>query len=116
MTIFDKSKITHINITDLIKTDYVWYDEIKEVRKFFNLILVREGYTAGFYNGYQTGWFSNKINKVEKGSVDIGGVLYWLPVIKVYVNSERVGIKHFDTIEEAKEFCALEFPNVDYNL
>lgn len=116
MTIFNKEKVTHIQITDLIKTDYVWYDEIKEVRKLFGILLVKEGYKAGFYNGVQTSWNSHRISKVEKGSVNIDGVLHWLPVIKVYIGSERVGVKYFKTIEEAKSFCEVEFANVNYKL
>lgn len=115
-TLFDKEKVTHIQIQDLVKTDYVWYDEIKEVRKLFGLLLTREGYKAGFYKGLQTSWFAHRIDKEEKGSISIDGVLHYLPTIKVYINSERVGIKYFETIEDAKSFCKAEFPNVNYKL
>jgi hypothetical protein len=116
MTIFNKEKVTHIQITDLTKTNYIWCDEIKEKRIFFNIILLIEGYKAGFYKGNQTGCFSIRIDKPEEGSVDINGVLHWLPTVKVYINRECVGFKYFDTIEEAKDFCKKEFPNVDYKV
>jgi len=64
MTLFDKSKVTHIEVTDLIKSKYIWYDEVKEVRKFFGLILVSEGYESGFYNRLPTSCFAS-INKLS---------------------------------------------------
>jgi len=116
MILIDKEKVTHIEINGLIKTEYFWHDEFKEIRKLFGLFLVKEGYKSGFYDRSPTSWFYSRIPELCEGSININGFLYWKPLIKVYVNNKRVGIKYFDTIEQAKYFCKLEFPNVNYNL
>ncbi len=116
MITFNKEKVTHIKITDLIKTDYIWHDERKKVKKLFGLITLKEGYKAGFYKGDPTSLFTYSIDEAVEGSININGIFYWLPVIEVYINNERVGLKYFDTIEEAKSFCEKEFPNVKYKL
>lgn len=114
-TLFDKSKVTHIIIRDLIKSNYIWCEEIKEKRVFFNIFLSEVGSEDGYYKNKIRSWIY-RVDKVEEGSIDIDGVLHWLPHVKVYINKECVGLKYFNKLEESVAWCSKEFENVNYSV
>jgi hypothetical protein len=116
MILIDKSKVTHIVVKDLIKTNLVWYDEVKEKTLFFGLITLSDGYYSGYYDRVPTNWFYEMIPTTTKESIDINGVLHYLPKIEIYTNDKKIDVKYFDHIENALTFCKIEFPNVNYNL
>ena len=37
---FDKTKVTHIQIQNLVKTEFIWLEEIEEKRIFFDLFII----------------------------------------------------------------------------
>jgi len=116
MILIDKSKVTHIVVKDLTKTKLVWYDEVKEKRLFFGMFLLTEGYKSGFYDREPTSWFYERVPGTNSSSVNINGILHYLPIIEIYFNDKKIDVKYFNTIEKALSFCKSEFPNVNYNL
>lgn len=112
-TLFNKEKVTHLQIRDLIKSNYIWCNEVKEKRVFFNMFLSQVGSKEGYYENKIRSWIY-RVDKVEKGSIDIDGVLHWLPYVQVYINKECVGLKYFNKLEEAVAYCDKEFENVNY--
>lgn len=116
MILIDKSKVTHIVVKDLEKTNLFWHDEVKEVRFFFGMFLLTEGYKSGFYDYEPTSWFYTRIPKITKGTISIDGFLHHLPVIEIYTNKKKIDVRYFTSIEKALIFCKKEFPNVNYNL
>lgn len=111
---FDKTKVTHIQIQNLVKTEFIWLEEIEEKRTFFDLLLLVVNSKAGYYREGSRKSF--RIDTVEEGSVDINGVLHWLPYVRVYINSEVVGLKYFNKLEDAITWCDKEFQNVNYSV
>jgi len=44
---------------------------------------------------------------------DINGILWNNPKIEIFVGKERIKTKYFKTVSDAKEYCNINFPNVN---
>jgi len=107
-TRINPQKATHIEITPASPSGYIWKDEIVEERVFFGLLLKTRGQKEGYYDNwgfrFETGDFK---------SIDIVGNEVWFdPFLSVYCGSKRIYGRHYATMEEIRELCSREFPNI----
>lgn len=104
--------VSHIKIYDLEATGYKWCDAIPLKRVLFNSITVQDPYEEGYwYNGHQ-GFFSDKIEP-KSHMRTIEGELYLDPCISIFAGETKIKTKFFKTIEEYKEYCDVNFKNVN---
>ena len=108
---FDKSKVTHINIEGLEHSNFEYKEECKTSFFGFNISYYEAGY---YYGGVQSNIypFIGKEHIGNKDMVDIDNKLYYKPLIEVYINKERVKVKVFETIEEARKYCSENYKNI----
>ena len=45
--------------------------------------------------------------------IDIDGDLWYLPKVSIFCGEKLIKEKTFNTTEEAKEYCDVNFPNVN---
>lgn len=113
----NKSLVTHIKIYDQEDTGKIWCEE-KTVKTFFNLFTV-ERYSAGFYfEGRQDYWnyygFFSKEDADQCVDLTHNNLyLFHRPKAEIFAGQEKLKVKYFDTVEEAKGYCEKNFPNVN---
>lgn len=105
--------VSHIKICDKTQTDYVY--KSKKVHKYL-FGLYKEVEPAGYYT---INLFCNEvliftIDEVKESVdvFDIDGVLYYKPCVEVFSGGKKIKTRYFNTLEEAKEYCDINFPNI----
>lgn len=112
-TRINSKTVSHIDIYDLEATGYIWCDEIKEKKVFFNLISLNDAYEEGYwYNGYQ-GFFGEKLDKSKNYMRNVNGEIYFIPHISIFCGQEKIKTIYFETFEEAKEYCDKNYGEVN---
>lgn len=104
--------VSHIKIYDLEATGYIWCDAIKKKTVLFGWITTVEPYEEGYYFNGAQGWLSDKIEP-KSHMRTIEGELYLDPCISIFAGETKIKTKFFKTVEECKEYCDLNFPNVN---
>ena len=105
--------VTHIKIDDLEATGFIWRDETPVKKVFFNLITVDYGWEGSYWYQGNPGSYTDKIDTLKSYMRDIGGEIYFLPSVSVFCGEKKMKTKHFETVEEAKEYATNNFPNVN---
>jgi hypothetical protein len=108
-TRINKKQVSHLVISGLIKTKYVWRPE-KIEKHFFGLF--KDVYKAGYYyKGLDS--FEVDYSKIEDDMTDIDGVLHYLPSVTVFSGGKEILEEIFDDVETAREWATKNFPNCE---
>ena len=108
-TRINKEQVSHLVISDLIKSNYIWRP--KRVKSYF-FGLIKEVNKAGYYykglSRFEPDYF-----EVEDDMTDIDGVLHYLPSVTVFSGGKEILEEIFDDVETAKEWATENFPNCE---
>lgn len=106
--------VSHIEITPLKNSGYMWVDEVKEKRIFFNLIQTIYPSEGGFWENGSTSYWSDKlIERQLKATIVKNGVAYWKPYLAIFSGGKQIEGKYYKTIDEIYKVCDELFPNVN---
>lgn len=114
-TRINPNQVSHIKIKRLQKTKYFWIPE--KTRSFlFGLFksTIKEGYY--YWNTVFEGEVVYFANEKCVDMVDIDGDLWYLPKVSIFCGEKLIKERYFNTFEEAKEYCNINFPNVNITL
>lgn len=110
----NKDLVTHIKIHDWKKSHY-YFKPALTTTYFFGLYkeTEREGY---YLKGDRFEWFEFTVDEVKKAIdvVDKNEVLWYKPKIEIFTQKEKIKTFYFNTVEQAKDFCNTNFPNVNF--
>lgn len=97
---FDVDKITSIKIMDRRPTEYIWHDEVKEVKAFFGLITKVKYLQEGFY-GHGCRYSSTEMR--EYGYLIDGYSSFNPPYVEIYLGKPSI-VKKFNSYVEAQTY------------
>lgn len=109
-TRINPQQITHIKLYGAHK-GYRWSNGIQkfEYRKFKKYWLFKTN-KDGYYS--TSGW-DNYFESLPEGCYDLLGDLYTRAKIEIYFGEKRIKTMHFDSLEQAKEYCNKNYKKVN---
>lgn len=103
--------VSLVEVSDTRKTGLRWYDEVKEERIFFGLMLIKEGWPEGFYPD-KRGWLDSPLSgrdiNWDRHVLGSDDFVYEKPKVSILTGNKEV-TKYFDTFEEAYGFTLENF-------
>lgn len=108
----NKDQVSHIRIYDIKKSKYFYKPE-KTKKYLFGLFKKAnlEGYYSTSFERYFLVFTMKEVyNSVHFRNID--GILWYNPYIEIFAGKDMVP-KCFKTVEEAKEYVTINFPNVN---
>jgi hypothetical protein len=109
----NKDLVTHIKIYDLEYSGYYYLPEIK-VKTWWGGTKVKQ--EEGIYKKYRDWWIERKYSveyfEKEYKFVRIKDKYYEPIHIMIFAGETKLKYKRFNSLQEAKEYCDREFPNI----
>lgn len=112
----NKDLVTHIKIYDSKIVENYRGEKYKHLKAHmfkFLWFIPAQYYEEGYYrNGVYDTWYCNDGKDIRYKDVD--GFL-WINVrVEIFAQKELITTEYFNSLEEAKEYCNTNFPNVNF--